>query len=48
MPRRIHLAPHLTDDELYARYRHACEPAGDHRLPGGQGRSAMRCARWIG
>jgi transposase len=26
MPRRIHLAPHLTNDELYARYRRACEP----------------------
>src|SRR5262245_28885611 len=26
MPRSILLAPHLTNDELYARYRHACEP----------------------
>jgi hypothetical protein len=26
MPRRILLAPHLTADELYARYRQACEP----------------------
>jgi transposase len=26
LPRRIHLAPHLTNDELYARYRRACEP----------------------
>ncbi len=26
MPRRIHLEPHLTNHELYERYRHACEP----------------------
>lgn len=26
MPPRIHLAPHLTADELHARYRQACEP----------------------
>src|SRR5262245_17680696 len=25
MPRRILLVPHLTTDELYARYRQACE-----------------------
>lgn len=26
MPRHIHLKPHLTDDELYKRYRHAADP----------------------
>ncbi|HEV8193418.1 MAG TPA: IS630 family transposase [Ktedonobacterales bacterium] len=26
MPRRIHLEPHLTDDELHSRYRHTCDP----------------------
>src|SRR5579872_5392959 len=26
MPRRIHLEPHLTDEELHSRYRQACDP----------------------
>jgi hypothetical protein len=26
MPRRIHLKPHLTDDELHDRYRRADDP----------------------
>jgi hypothetical protein len=26
MPRRIHLEPHLTDDELHTRYRAADDP----------------------
>lgn len=43
MPRRILLAPYLTNDELYIRYRQACEP--DERSRWRQ-RSIVTLFRW--
>ena len=59
MPRRIHLEPHLTEEELHSRYRQACDPADRSHwhflwlLAGGMTATAVAAvtgysAYWIG